>query len=185
VPDVRLIVAGSIQNRGWYNRLYHRICRRLASVPGLAARVEWREGFVPPDEVAGLFGAVDLVLLPHAQCYGSASGVVHRALGAGRLVLCSRSAKFAEIGQHVSPDLTVATLDARAWAARIEQLLRDEAERHALSIRVRTYADQTAWPRVAAQHLLLYERLRSARAAAGAARRAPRLAIDELDTPRA
>lgn len=185
LPDVRLIVAGSLQNRGWYNRLYLRICRRMTSALGLAARVEWREGFVPTDEVAALFGAADLVLLPHAQYYGSASGVVHRALGAGTLVLCSRSAKFAEIGQHVSPDLRVATYDPRAWAARIEHLLQDVAERQALSARARAYAEQTSWPRVAAHHLSLYERLRSATAAAGAVCRAPQLAIDGLATPRA
>lgn len=160
VPGARLLVAGSIQNRGWYNRLYLRHCRRLVRGLGLQERVELREGIVPPEQVADLYGAADLVLLPHAQRYGSASGVLHEALGAGKLVLCSESPKFAEIAERVSPDLRVATRDPGAWADRIERLLRDPGRREALSARVRAYAEETAWPRVAAAHLALYERLR-------------------------
>lgn len=161
VPEARLLVAGSIQNRGFYNRLYLRMCRRMARA--LAGRVELREGFVSPAQVADIYGAADVVLLPHWQSYGSASGVLHQALGAGRLVLCSRSPKFAEVGESVSPELLVPAHDAEAWAGRVELLLRDEARRESLLARARAWAAETSWPRVAARHLAVYATLRAAR----------------------
>jgi glycosyltransferase involved in cell wall biosynthesis len=160
VPGTRLLVVGSIQNRGWYNRLYFRYCRRLVRRLGLEGQVEVREGVAPSEQIADLYGAADLVLLPHSQRYGSASGVLHSALGAGKLTVCSQSPKFAEIGERVSSELRVATRDPAAWAERIERLLRDEQGREALTARIRAYAAETAWPRVAAQHLALYARLR-------------------------
>jgi polysaccharide biosynthesis protein PslF len=165
VPAARLLVAGSIQNRGLYNRIYLRLCRRMTRARALAGRVQLREGFVPPAQVADLYGAADVVLLPHSQRYGSASGVLHQALGAGRLVLCSRSPKFAEVGESVSPDLLVPTHDPDAWAGRIELLLGDEALREALLARVRAWATETSWPRAAARHLALYAMLQRSRPA--------------------
>jgi glycosyltransferase involved in cell wall biosynthesis len=162
VPGIRLLVVGSIQNRGWYNRLYFRHCRRLVRTLGLEGRVEVREGVAPAEQIADLYGAADIVLLPHSQRYGSASGVLHSALGAGKLTVCSQSPKFAEIGERVSPVLRVATRDPAAWAERIERLLQDDPGREALAARIRAYAEETAWPRVAAQHLALYARLRPA-----------------------
>jgi glycosyltransferase involved in cell wall biosynthesis len=168
-PDVHLLIAGSIQNRAWYNRLYWWVCQRLMSRPALLGRVTAREGFVAAEDIPYLYGAADLVLLPYAQGYGSASGVVHSALGAGRLMLCSIGPKFLEIGERLSPDMLVPAHDPEAWARRIEALLGDEAERHALTDRVTAYAQATAWPQVARQHLDLYERLGRAREGGGSA----------------
>jgi glycosyltransferase involved in cell wall biosynthesis len=159
MPGVHLLIAGSIQNRAWYNRLYWWVCQRLMSRPALAGRVTVREGFVPAEDIPYLYGAADLVLLPYAQGYGSASGVVHSALGAGRLMLCSRGPKFLEIGDRLSQDLLVPAHDPEAWARRIAALLGDEAERRVLTDRIAAYAQATAWPRVAREHLDLYQRL--------------------------
>ena len=158
-PDARLVIAGSIQNRGWYNRLYVRACRAMVEPLGLSTHVIWREGYVRPDVVPALYASADVVLLPHSQGYGSASGVLHYALGAGKLVLCSASQKFAEIGEYVSPRLQVATSDAGAWAASIERLLSDEHERDTLLARLREHAERTSWPVVAARHGMLYDRI--------------------------
>lgn len=159
IPDIHLLVAGSIQNRGWYNRLYLWYCRRIIDMLRLEEQVEVREEFMPDDQVPFLYGASDLVLLPYSQHYGSASGVLHNALGAGKLMLCSESPKFAEIAEHVSPNLQVATHDPNAWAERIENLLIHKTEREDISVRIRAYAEETSWPRIAAQHLALYEKL--------------------------
>ncbi len=161
-PDARLVIAGSIQNTGWYNRLYVRACRAMIEPLGLSAHVIWREEYVLPDEVPALYASADVVLLPHSQGYGSASGVLHYALGAGKLVLCSASRKFAEIGEHVSRRLQVATWDARAWATSIDRLLSDEHERDTLLARLREHAASTSWPAVATQHGMLYDRILNA-----------------------
>ena len=163
VPDIYLLVAGSVQNRGWYNRLYLWYCRRMIRKLGLHKQVELRETFVPDELVPFLYGASDLVLLPYSQHYGSASGVLHNALGAGKLMLCSESPKFSEIAEYISPELRVATFDPKAWAERIEHILLHKAAQDDLSARMKSYAEETSWRRIAAQHLELYEKLISAK----------------------
>lgn len=156
VPAARLLVVGSIQNPSPSNRAYLWACRRAVSALGLEAHVAFQERFVDPSEVALLHGAADLVVLPYAQRYGSASGIVHGALGAGSLVLCSDSPKFAEVGERIDPRLQVATHSPRAWAERAAELLTRPDERARLAGRVRELARETAWPRVAERHLATY-----------------------------
>jgi len=158
-PGIFLLVAGSIQNRGWYNLLYLRHCRQMIKRLKLERHIGLREEFVPDDLVPSLYGASDLVLLPYSQHYGSASGVLHNALGAGKLMLCSKSPKFAEITEHISPDLQVTTHDPKAWANRIAHLLLHQNRQETLLKRIRAYAEETSWPRIAARHLELYEKL--------------------------
>lgn len=164
IPEVRLLITGSVQNQAWYNRLYLWQCRRMA---GRMKQVELKEAFVDEQRIQDLLDAADLVLLPYAQSYGSASGVLHRALGSGKLALCSDSPKFSELGENVSQDLIVPTHDAEAWAGRIEGLLRDRERRETLRVRIRGFAEETAWSRIADQHLALYSRI------AGNGRQAP------------
>ncbi len=161
--NARLLVVGSIQNRAWYNRSYLQWCRRLAAAPALAGRIIIREGFLPTADVPVVYSAADLVLLPYAQGYGSSSGVVHNAIGARRLMLCSRGPKFQEIGEQISDSLLVPAHDAGAWAHRIESLLADAPLRRSLTARVEAYGHETSWPRVAQQHLALYARLVAAK----------------------
>lgn len=156
IPEARLLLIGSVQNRAFYNRFYLWNCRRMTL--GMK-NVELREGFVDERQVQDLFGASDLVLLPYAQEYGSASGILHRALGSGRLALCSDSPKFAEIGEKVSADLIIPAHDPEAWSRRIEDLLNDPSRREFLTVRMRRYAEETSWPRIAGEHLALYSRL--------------------------
>jgi glycosyltransferase involved in cell wall biosynthesis len=156
MPEVRLLITGSIQNRAFYNRLYLWNCQRM--IHGMK-NVELREAFLDERQIQDLFGAADLVLLPYAQGYGSASGVLHRVLGSGRLALCSDSPKFSEIGENVSEDLIVPTYDKEAWARRVENLLKDHSRREELLGCMSRYAEETAWPQIAKQHLMLYSKL--------------------------
>ncbi len=156
VPGARLLVVGSIQNRSRSNRAYLWACRRAVAGLGLRDHVLIREGFVESSQVPTLHGAADLVVLPYAQRYGSASGIVHGAFGAGSVVLCSDSPKFAEVGERVAPSLQVSTHSPSAWAERAAELLSNEVEREALTARIRRHAEATSWPRVAERHLEVY-----------------------------
>lgn len=163
IPNCRLYLAGSLQNASWPNRLYLRLLRAIVRWAGLSDRVVLREEFVAEDQMALLYAAADLVLLPYAQGYGSASGVAHGAVGAARLPVCSASPKFAEVGAAIDHGLIVPTHSPRAWANTIATLLTDEARRAALVDRVKTFAKDTSWAAVAARHRALYRRLAEAR----------------------
>jgi len=159
IGNARLYIAGSLQNRAWYNRAYLRGLRALIARQSLGDCVTLREEFVPSDEATLLYGAADLVLLPYAQGYGSASGIAHHALGAYRVPLCSQSPKFAEIGSEIEPELLVRTHSPSAWSTAITKLLTNDIWRASLEKRVRHYARTTAWAEVARQHRQLYQSL--------------------------
>jgi glycosyltransferase involved in cell wall biosynthesis len=160
VPDAVLYLVGSLQNRAWYNRAYLQLLRILSSSSDPMPPIVLREDFVSPAELPCLYGAADLVLLPYAQGYGSASGIAHLALGARRIPVCSRSPKFAEIAACIAPELLVPTHSPAAWADALTRLLTDEPLRAELTRKVERYAEQTAWPVIAAQHLDLYRSMR-------------------------
>jgi glycosyltransferase involved in cell wall biosynthesis len=164
---VKLLVAGSVQNPSWYNRAYLEMCHAFARRRQLDDAVIWRLGFAPEDEVGLLYGAADAVLLPYAQSYGSASGILHHALGAGRAVLCSSSPKFAEVAEHIGRDAVLPTHSARAWARALERAATDEGWLRSLETRARRRGEQTAWPAVGAQHVALYRTLARTREVMG------------------
>lgn len=156
LPQARLLVAGSVAGGTWYNRLYAGYLDRLVRRRGLGDAVTFTRAFVDAADVADTYAAADLVLLPHQQGYGSASGVLHQAIGAGKPLLCSDVPKFEELNDAVGRELLVPTTDAAAWAERAVRLLTDAAWREPLLARLQAYADTTRWEAVAARHLDLY-----------------------------
>ena len=162
VPEARLCVWGAVQNPSRVNRAYAAWLGWLASRPALASRVELRPGFAAVEDVRALLRAADVVLLPYREGYGSASGVAHQAIGAGRLVLCSSSPKFSELADGIGEELIVPSHGARDWAVAIARLLREEPLRRRLLERATAYADATAWPHVGDRHVAVYRSARSA-----------------------
>ena len=156
MPDLRLLVAGSVQYATWYNRAYLAGVDQLVQRLGLTDRVVSVRRYIPATEVASLYAASDLVLLPYNQGYGSASGMVHNALAAGLPVLCSTSPKFHEVSESLGPDLVVSTHNPLAWAKRIEELLASPARVDVLKERIRDHSQKTAWSVVAARQNELY-----------------------------
>lgn len=158
-PAARICIAGSVQNRTRMNRAYARSLRWLSTRPSLASRVAMRDGFSTAEATRALFRAADVVLLPYREGYGSASGVAYQAIGAGRLLLCSASPKFAELAHAIGRDIVVERATPSAWANAVARLLRDGRLRHELTRRVEAYALSTSWTRVAERHVALYRGL--------------------------
>lgn len=85
---------------------------------GVESQVEWTLRFVADEEMAGIFGAADALVLPYREI--DASGVLMVALAAGRPILASRIGLFAEMleeGRHgflVPPDDPAALAEALA-----------------------------------------------------------------------
>jgi glycosyltransferase involved in cell wall biosynthesis len=157
--SVRLLVVGSLQNAAWYNMLYLKALERLAKPNGHPSRVEFRIGFVPDAEVPWYFAASDLVLLPHWQGYGSASGVLHTSLAAGRPVMVSQSPKFGDIASLVGPAFCVPPRGIDAWAVRLDAVLSNPDVLSEASRRLAGYAEETSWDNVTRKTSLLYEQV--------------------------
>jgi glycosyltransferase involved in cell wall biosynthesis len=158
-PAARLCIAGHVQNPSGVNRAYAVMLRCMAASPGVAGRVIFRPGFASDADTRALYRAADVVLLPYLQGYGSASGVAHQAVGAGRLMLCSRSPKFAEIAAEIDSELIVPTQRPRAWAEAMAGLVRNSSRREHLAGKVARFARETSWRNVGRRHLELYATL--------------------------
>jgi glycosyltransferase involved in cell wall biosynthesis len=169
-PDATLAIVGKPGGDAWYNRLYARYLARRARRAGLERNVAIVDRFVSDAEAVDIHAAALMVLLPHAQGYGSASGVVHNAMALGLPVVCSDSLKFEEVARNISPELLVPAHAPRAWAEKICALLEDEELRAAYTAQVEAYARRTRWSEVARQHTELYRRVVGDGRVAGAVR---------------
>jgi glycosyltransferase involved in cell wall biosynthesis len=117
------------------------------------------------------------VVFPHDQAYGSASGVFHLALGAGRACICSSSPKFGEAREIFARRIPVAIAPARdvgAWQRAMITLLSNEALRGEAEGLARAGAAASAWPALARRYTQLYRDLTARAPAVGAPRSAAR-----------
>ncbi len=157
--DVYLVIAGSIAGNKWYNKLYATYLRTLAAQLGIEAHTRMVDEFIPEDEVGAYYSMADIVLLPHKQGYGSASGVAHQALAARKLIACSDIPKFEDIKYGVSSKIAVPPNDATAWSNLLSKLLEDTKFASTMLDKINEYADKTSKAEVAQAHMRLYESL--------------------------
>lgn len=157
-PKARLLVAGMPWGNRWYNHLYTNLMKARVALSGLNSRILLRDAYVAPDQVPFIYGASDVILLPHAQTYGSASGVFHQAIGAAKPVLCAIGPKFVEARQALSsvPETCVPPRDTKAWSSAMSRLLEDPELLERARNAVHAYARATDWSKIATLHADCY-----------------------------
>ena len=169
VPGSRLIVAGMPRSRhpvDWAYRLLLRWRRRHGLRAGW---LDYRPSFHSVEDVRNFLAAADVVALPYRQSYGSASGILHTALGGGCPVVCANGLKFAEALDHWGadiPDLFPRPGHVAQWADALIRVLSDDALREEMAVRSRALGEATSWCKVAQRHVEVY---REAARVAGAA----------------
>jgi glycosyltransferase involved in cell wall biosynthesis len=161
MPRARLLVVGMPWGDRWYNHLYVGTIRARVALSKARDRVEIRDQYVAPERVSDVYAASDVILLPHRQSYGSASGVFHQAVGFRRPVLAARGPKFVEAKALFRDlkELTVPPGSARAWARAMRRVYEDAGLREAARNAVADFATRTSWLNVAGEHRELYRRL--------------------------
>jgi hypothetical protein len=115
---------------------------------------------IPEEQVAQVLAAADIACFIYNEDTHSSSGALHLAMGLGKPVIASRIAKFQELGE-VSDEILVNPRSIGELSRVLTRLLLDEPFQQYIKERVHSYAQKTAWPSVARQHALLYERLGS------------------------
>lgn len=132
--------------------------RELQALMGRPQRYDIRHRFIPDDEVARLFTAADLVVLPYTEA--SQSGVLHVAAAFGCPVLAT---DVGELGDTVADNglgAVVPAADPAALAAAIRALATDGPRRAALGAAGRAWAGTTTSPAtVGAMAMTLYRGL--------------------------
>ena len=164
VPAASLLVSGMPWGDRWYNHLYVQTIRARVAAKRRLHRVLLRYEYASPDDVPRILAASDVMLLPHHQKYGSASGVFHQAIGSRRALLCARGPKFEDalliFRDH--PELCVPSRSVSGWARAMKRIIVDDELRTASRDLASNYARETTWPRVAERHHELYTSLLTA-----------------------
>jgi glycosyltransferase involved in cell wall biosynthesis len=156
VPDAYLLVAGHTRKNWW--SFYVSYLKARAAMLGIGGRSRFWGEYVKEDRVPLIYSAADLVAMPYRQAYSSVSGVVHQTAGIGKLMLCSRIAKFDEV-EAVDQRLTAPYGDKRAWAKAMAQLLTDKNLGAELQAKVIRFGEETSWTNVGRTYVQLCERL--------------------------
>ena len=159
LPKFQFVIAGRPRGRTLIDAVYVRQLARLMPKGVAAGWLDFRNGFVPNHVIGDFLAASDLVLFPHDQSYGSASGVFHLALSAGRAAVCSTSPKFGEARDIFGQEVPVAfaeTRDVGAWANAIETMLISPGLRSRAEELARNAAVSTDWDAIASRYLQLY-----------------------------
>lgn len=157
VPDAFLLVGGHTRRRLWGS--YVDYLKLRARLMGFASHSRFWGGYVAEEKVAEVYSAADVVAMPYQQEYSSASGVVHQTAAMGKLMLCSRIAKFDEVETGIDPALTVAPDDRAGWTRTLVRLLCDEEWGNQLTSKIRDFAESTSWANVGKLHWEHYTRL--------------------------
>lgn len=77
VPEAMLLVAGSEGSPGQTQSSEY---EKRAREYGIGERVRWMIRYIPDDEVSGIFGVADCLLMPYSVTFRSTSGVLYAAM---------------------------------------------------------------------------------------------------------
>jgi glycosyltransferase involved in cell wall biosynthesis len=145
VPGLTAIVAGAGRDE--------RRCRELITRPGL---FEWREGFVPDEELAELFFQSSVLVLPYREA--SQSGVIPLAYAHGRPVIATKVGALPEAVWDHSTGLLVEHADPREIGEAIRELFCtvDLLESMARKARASVVDGELSSENVAARHLRVF-----------------------------
>lgn len=158
----RFVVAGDIRRSHPLDSVYAKWIDRKLRHAAKAGHVVYRPGFVAVDDKVAYYSAADVIVLPHNQAYGSASGVLHEAIAAERAVVCTRGKKFAEAIEAVSaqlPEAFPAAGDRHAWQHAFVHFLRSDIHRHQAKELLADLRERTSWTKSAALHAEMYRRV--------------------------
>jgi glycosyltransferase involved in cell wall biosynthesis len=157
VPEAFLLVGGHTRRRLWGS--YVDYLKFRARLMGFASHSRFWGGYVAEETVAQVYSAADVVAMPYQQEYSSASGVVHQTAAMGKLMVCSRIAKFDEVETAIDAELTVPPDDRAAWTRTMVRLLCDQEWGDQLKTKIRDFAEATSWANVGKMHWEHYTRL--------------------------
>ncbi len=159
IPEACLLVVGAERANNILDRLY-RLWLHAEMRQGL--RQGWllrRAEYVPDAELSTRIASADVAVFPYQRRYGSASGIFHRVLAAGRPAICSSIPTFAEANNAWGdslPELFPPPGDIGAWSRALIRILSEETlHRRALEAST-VLGHETSWSAVAGQHLQLY-----------------------------
>jgi glycosyltransferase involved in cell wall biosynthesis len=166
-PDVVYVVLGAThphvkRNDGESYRLQ---LERLARVRGVEQHILFFDRFVTLEELVEFMGAADIYVTPYLNPAQITSGTLAYSVGAGKAIV-STPYWHAEELLADGRGILVPFADSDAIADRVNFLLENETERHAVRKRAYQFGRQMTWPVVAGRYVESFVRAQEARATA-------------------
>src|SRR6266581_5344084 len=158
-PNVVYIILGAthphvIQHDGETYRLSLQL---LAQEKGVEGQVIFYNRFVSLEELIKFIGAADIYITPYLNETQIVSGTLAYALGAGKAVI-STPYWYAEEMLSEDRGLLVPFRDPSSLAKRVNELLDNEAKRHAMRKKAYLFGRKMIWPRVVQNYMESFER---------------------------
>ncbi len=142
---------------------YRLTLQRLARELGVDDKVVFFNRFVEDRELMEFLGAADIYITPYLSKDQISSGTLTWAVGAGKAVI-STPYWYAQELLDDGRGVLVPFRDAAAIGRAVNELLSDEARRHAMRKRAYLYSRDITWPNVAHRYLKAFARARELRA---------------------
>jgi glycosyltransferase involved in cell wall biosynthesis len=120
--------------------------------------VEWRLGYLSPDQVDRAFGESTIALFPYKPELDQ-SGALLRALGAGVPAVAYDVGGIAEPVRRFGAGRVVPAGDVEALAAAVHELLGDPAALEEARAGARRAREELTWDAAALAHLAIYEEI--------------------------
>jgi glycosyltransferase involved in cell wall biosynthesis len=127
-----------------------------AAADGL--EVEWRLGYLPPQEIDRAFGDATVAVFPYRPELDQ-SGALLRALGAGVPVVAYDVGGIAEPVRRFGAGRVVAAGDVAGLANALHELLSDDEALGRAREGARRAREELTWDAAAQAHLALYEEI--------------------------
>lgn len=148
--------------------------RAIAALPVALQRRVHLFGFRPHEDVAGILAAADILVLP--SIYEEMGSVLTEAMAAGVPVVASRVGGIPDVVVDGVTGRLVPPRDAERFAAAIDEVLADPAQRSQMAGAARNRAASYSWRALAGQVLAVYSEA-IARRCASASRTAVRSTV--------
>ena len=164
-PDVVYIVSGVthphiLRREGESYRVH---LEQLAGQLGVSSRVVFNNRFVSTEELIEHVGAADIYITPYRQEAQVVSGTLAIALGAGKAIISTPYWHAKELlGDRRG--IIVPFEDPTSIAQATNELLENDAERHAMRKRAYLHSRSTTWPKTAQAYMATFQRARIERA---------------------
>ncbi len=182
-PNVLYLVVGATHpnlKRTDGEQYRHSLLRRVRE-RGLSGHVLFVDRFVDTEELCEYIGGADIYVTPYLSEAQITSGTLAYAMGMGKAVVSTpywyARELLAEDRGRLFP-----FGDSHALSRILIELLRDDAARHALRKRAYNFGRAMVWPRIAAQYLELFEKVRTERTHAPLPVREPRAEADRFES---
>jgi len=158
-PDSLLVVAGGphvshTARPSEFREYVDKLINAVNEVHG-ENNVVLRTEYIPDDLLPIYFASADVIALPYVEQFGT-SGVLARAMAAGRAVVATRVNPFFEIIEEGVNGLLVDPANPHQLSSTIVRLLDSSTLRESLGANLKSSARDLWWPDVAQMHVEVY-----------------------------